>query len=85
MSAPLNYALAIRTVRAARGMMQHHLAAATGFTPSYVSLLEDGKRSPSIDTLRRLSSALRVSATALTMLAEGKPVRLCLTDDEVIR
>jgi transcriptional regulator with XRE-family HTH domain len=51
---------ALREFRIERGMSQAQLAERAGCTPSHVSLVESGKRSPSIATLRRLSEALLV-------------------------
>ena len=51
---------ALREFRVERGMSQAELALRAGCTPSHVSLVETGKRQPSIATLRRLSEALRI-------------------------
>ena len=51
---------AVREFRVERGMSQAELARRAGVTPSHVSLVESGKRQPSLGTLTRLSEALRV-------------------------
>ncbi len=65
----MNYGKALRIARAASGLQQQELAKKAGLTASYVSLVEMGKRNPSIGTLRKLSRALEVPPHLLTLLA----------------
>jgi transcriptional regulator with XRE-family HTH domain len=65
----LNYGKALRIARAASGLQQQELAQRAGLTPSYVSLVEMGKRNPSSATLRKLSRALQIPPHLLTLLA----------------
>lgn len=61
---------AIRVIRAVRGITQKELAERTGVKPSYISLLEAGKRdNPSTEFLTRLSKAICVSKIVITALS----------------
>lgn len=61
---------AIRVIRAVRGITQKELAKRAGVKPSYISLLEAGKRdNPSIEFLVRLSKAACVSKVVVTTLS----------------
>ncbi len=51
---------ALREFRIERGMSQAELARRVGCTESHVSLVETGKRSPSVATLIRFGEALRI-------------------------
>jgi HTH-type transcriptional regulator, competence development regulator len=51
----------LRAVRAAQGLNLHQLALLTGISAPALSLIETGKRDPRLTTLRRLSTALRLS------------------------
>lgn len=51
---------AIKLIRTASGMKQKDVAAKLGVTSNYISLLEHGKREPSISFLKRLGKLLGV-------------------------
>jgi len=51
---------AIKIVRTTKGLKQKDLAFSLGVSPNYVSLVESGKREPSLSYLRRLAEQLRV-------------------------
>tara|TARA_B100000965_G_scaffold324155_1_gene286027 strand:+ start:2305 stop:2610 length:306 start_codon:yes stop_codon:yes gene_type:complete len=71
----MHFGKAISVVRAARGLSQKELAQLVGRDPSYVSLIERGKRSPSLDLLSNLSKSLKVPFYLLALLAsEGEEV-----------
>jgi transcriptional regulator with XRE-family HTH domain len=59
--------------RQARGLSQEALAHATGLDRTYVSLLERGRRQPTLDVLLRLAGALGCPAAALLAAVEGAP------------
>src|SRR5215204_1497993 len=65
----VNYGKALRIVRAAVGLQQQELAQKAGLTPSYVSLVEMGKRNPSSSAIRKLSKALKIPPHLLALLA----------------
>jgi transcriptional regulator with XRE-family HTH domain len=50
----------IKLMRSSAGVKQRQLAAKLGVSSNYISLLESGKREPSISFLRRLSQELAV-------------------------
>jgi transcriptional regulator with XRE-family HTH domain len=52
-------------LRSDRKMTQERLAEAASISPDFLSLIERGLRSPSFNTLKRLSSALGVPVRAL--------------------
>ena len=51
---------AIKVVRTATGMKQREVATKTGVTANYMSLVEGGKREPSIAFLNRLAKTLGI-------------------------
>ena len=55
----------IRVWRAYRGMKAGELAAAAGVAASYLSDIENGKKSGSISTLKRIAAALDVALDEL--------------------
>lgn len=65
----------IRTLRASAGLKQHELAARAGVSASMLSLIESGKREPTIPMLRSVAGALGVPANVLfaAALDSGAP------------
>jgi transcriptional regulator with XRE-family HTH domain len=65
----------IKTLRASAGLKQHELAARAGISASLLSLVESGKRDPTIPMLRAISGALRIPANVLfaAALDSGAP------------
>lgn len=57
----------VRVWREHRGMTQTELAQATGKTASYVSQIEAGRKSPTIDVYRALATALHVTVDDLVL------------------
>lgn len=64
-----DYAKAFRVIRAAFGLQQSELAARMGVTGSQLSLIESGKRQPSVRTVDALSKAVGIPAALITLLA----------------
>jgi len=62
---------AMRIAQAISGMTQKDLAAATGLSPSYVSLVATGHRAPSPEVLRQVCEATGVSSKLFTILGEN--------------
>lgn len=54
---PVNAAAIVRECRAVRGINQAELARRAGTSQTYISRVERGEVSPSVDTLRRIASA----------------------------
>lgn len=65
----MDYGKALRITRAISGIQQKELAELTGFDPSYISLVEKGKRRPSLRAVRVFSTALKVPHSLFTMMA----------------
>ena len=53
---------------------QKEVAKAVGVTPSYLSLVESGKRNPSIELVERAVASLGVPLEALFLLAASKGI-----------
>ena len=60
----------LRKARRAAGMTQEQLAFAAGVDRTYISMLENDKKSPTLDLLWRLCDALEVSASKLIARVE---------------
>jgi transcriptional regulator with XRE-family HTH domain len=65
----MDYGRAIRIVRAAHGLKQSELAERLSVGASHLSLIEAGKRNPSLSALQEISAKLRVPLHLLTLLA----------------
>ena len=60
---------AIKAYRASLGISQEELARRAGLHRTYVSDLERGARNPSIESIEKLSRALRISVVKLFQAA----------------
>ena len=76
-----DYAKAFRVIRAAFGLQQSELAARMTVTGSQISLIEAGKRQPSVKTVDALAHALGIPAPLITLLA-STPDDLRSTDSD---
>ena len=65
------FGLIVRRHRTALNMSQETLAAEASCHPTYVSLLERGKRNPSLDTMLRIADALNTRAWELVRETEA--------------
>ena len=63
----------IRLIRSSAGVKQQELATRLGVSKNYISLLESGKREPSISFLRRLSGELEVPMGMFFLWQEFDP------------
>ena len=64
-----NYGKAFRIIRAAFGLRQSELAERMPISASQLSLIEAGKRQPSLKVVNALARAVRVPAALVTLLA----------------
>jgi transcriptional regulator with XRE-family HTH domain len=64
-----NYAKAFRIIRAAFGLRQSELADRMPISASQLSLIEAGKRQPSLKVVNALARAVGVPAALVTLLA----------------
>lgn len=62
---------AIRNRREQLGLSQERLAERCGFDRTYISMLERGKRNPSLLNLLRLAKGLQTSVSQLTEVCDG--------------
>lgn len=67
----MEYGRALKICRAALELSQQEVAKKARITTSYLSLIEGGKRSPSLATLERISKAMGVPAHLVMLLAAG--------------
>src|SRR5258708_22164062 len=61
----------IRRARLQRGLSLAQLSALSGFSPSFLSLVERNRTSPSLTSLTKLAEALNVSVSSLLPSASG--------------
>ena len=62
---------AIKAHRERLGLSQEKLADRCGFDRTYISMLERGKRNPSLMNLLRLAEGLETSVSELTEVYDG--------------
>lgn len=60
---------AVKVCRAAKRWQQRDLAEKVGLSPSYVSLIESGRREPPLSVLREIASALGIPIDLLLLLS----------------
>lgn len=65
----MNIGRAIKFARVARGISQQDLALRVSISPSYLSLLESGKKDPSLAMIRSIAHGLKVSEDVLVLTA----------------
>ncbi|OGM29487.1 hypothetical protein A2630_00635 [Candidatus Woesebacteria bacterium RIFCSPHIGHO2_01_FULL_44_10] len=70
----MKYGKAIKTIRAAKGVTQKDLAKALNVDNSYLSRIEKGDRTPSIDVLEKIAKKLDVPFYLLVLLSSEKKV-----------
>lgn len=64
-----DFAKAFRVIRAAYGLQQAELANRIGISASQLSLIEKGKRQPSLRVIGNLGTATGVPTSLITLLA----------------
>jgi len=65
----MDYGKAIKILRAIADLQQRELAEIAGVDASLISMIEQGKRKPSVTTLEQITSALRVPQHLFILLA----------------
>ena len=65
----MDYSKAFRVIRAAFGLRQLELARRLSIGPSQLSLIEAGKRQPSLKTVEDLARAFRIPKALVVLLA----------------
>lgn len=78
-----NYAKAFRIIRAAFGLKQSELAERMPITASQLSLIEAGKRQPSLRVVDALANAVGVPAALVSLLASTETDVETKSNDEL--
>lgn len=78
-----DYAKAFRIVRAAFGLTQAELAERMPITASQLSLIESGKRQPSLRVVDALARVLGVPAALIALLASAPDEVESKPDDDI--
>jgi transcriptional regulator with XRE-family HTH domain len=63
----MNYASGLRRARLRSGLSQRKLAKKAGFDASYITMIEGGRRTPSIEGLERLAEAMDMPVSLLLL------------------
>ena len=72
---------AIKIIREAKGSSLRNLAAQAKVSTPYLSLLESGKRNPSLDVVKRLAVALDIPLEVMLLIAAGENTTLRSDND----
>jgi len=85
---PQRFGQALKRIRKIRGLTQPVLAEESGLTVNYISLVENGERTVSIDAMNRLAESLEVPARFLSFLGgsgeDGEFAELTRSTEEAI-
>lgn len=68
----MNYGKAIKTIRAAKGISQKELSKRLKLNSSYLSRIEKGERTPSVDLLETISKELHMPFYLFMLLSSQK-------------
>ncbi len=77
----MDYGKALRISRAIAGLQQKELAEIAGLDPSHISLIEKGKRKPSMGAVQSLARALQIPEHLMVLLA-AEPQDLDIKDSK---
>jgi transcriptional regulator with XRE-family HTH domain len=78
-----DYAKSFRIIRAAFGLKQSDLAAKMPVTASQLSLIESGKRQPSLKVVDALATAVGVPSALVSLLASNAKDMDAHGDDDI--
>ena len=78
-----DYAKAFRVIRAAFGLRQSELAERMPITASQLSLIEAGKRQPSLRVVNALADAVSIPAALISVLASNAVDVESKSDDDI--
>jgi len=62
----------LQEFRQKRGLSQEQLGFESGYHRTYISLLERGRKSPSLNTIFRLSTALKITPSEMLQRIEAQ-------------
>lgn len=80
----MDYSKAIRVGRALADISQRDLSRKISVDPSLVSMLESGRRKPSLEILRKVAAALRIPFHLFTLLA-SEPAEIRDADPNTVQ
>jgi transcriptional regulator with XRE-family HTH domain len=80
----MDYGKAVRIARAIGGFQQKELAEIAELDPSHISLIEKGKRKPSVGTIKKIANALQIPEHLMTLLA-AEPADLDIKDPQELQ
>ncbi len=66
----------LREIRQEQSLSQEELGFKSGYHRTYISLLERGRKSPSLNTVFQLAAALRVSPSEILQRTESRVGRV---------
>ena len=72
MKAETAFGLILREIRVSRSLSQEELAHQCNLDRTFISLLERGKRQPTLTTILKLARTLGVAASTLVAKTEGR-------------
>ena len=67
-----SFGLVLRMTRLKKGYSQERLAEKAGLDRTFVSMIERGRRRPTLETAKKLADAMQVSLSSLIATAERK-------------
>jgi len=68
------FGFTLRRLRQDRGLSQENLGFESGYHRTYISLLERGQKSPSLQTIFTLSKALKIEPNEMIRQVESKNI-----------
>jgi transcriptional regulator with XRE-family HTH domain len=69
------FGVVLRRLRNEKGMSQEELANISGFHRTYLSLLERGLKTPSLETLRKISQGLEIPMHQFVFMLEEEIIK----------
>lgn len=79
----MDYGKALKLARALSGLQQQQLADRAEIDASYISLIEQGKRTPSVKAIHKLSKATGIPPYLFTFLAMERTDTEFLDEEEL--
>lgn len=81
----MDYSKALKVARAIAGLQQKELAERSGLDPSHISLMEKGRRKPSVEAITKLCNALHIPDHLFTLLAAEPQDLIHVSPEELSR
>lgn len=76
------YSILLKDVRKKKSISQEKLAEKTGLNRIFISLIETGKRNPTLTTICKISQGLDIKASELLKLYEEKVAEMKTQKDD---